>query len=275
MEPFKINDIKYFAIEPWMNDNSGLMAGFSTKNGGVSQEEYSGLNFGFHVGDSPVSVKKNRELLSQEIEFPLESWIGAEQTHEISIQKVTKADIGKGSDRYETSFSRTDGFFTDERGVLLTLCYADCVPLYFIDKDNGFIGVAHAGWKGSVGGIAKEMVSVFVQNGSHPSAISVIIGPSICKKCYIVDERVIKLVEKGLEGVEEKPYNQINTVEYSLDLKELNKLILLRAGVQQRNISITSYCTSCNSDYFYSHRRDQGSTGRMLAFIGWKEELHS
>jgi polyphenol oxidase len=275
MEPFKINDTKYFAIEPWMNDNSGLMAGFSTKNGGVSQGEYSGLNFGFHVGDSPVSVKKNRELLSQEIEFPLVSWIGAEQTHEISIQKVTKADIGKGSDRYETSFSRTDGFFTDERGVLLTLCYADCVPLYFIDKDNGFIGVAHAGWKGSVGGIAKEMVSVFVQNGSHPSAISVIIGPSICKKCYIVDERVIKLVEKGLEGVEEKPYNQINTVEYSLDLKELNKLILLRAGVQQRNISITSYCTSCNSDYFYSHRRDQGSTGRMLAFIGWKEELHS
>ncbi|MGM0902078.1 MAG: peptidoglycan editing factor PgeF [Bacillota bacterium] len=275
MEPFKITGPKYFAIESWMNDNSGLLAGFSTKNGGVSQGDFSGLNFGFHVGDDSLSVLKNRELLSQEIAFPLECWIGAEQTHEVRVQKVTKADRGKGSDRYETSFLRTDGFFTDDRGVMLTLCFADCVPIFFIDKEKGFIGVAHAGWKGSVGGIAKEMVSVFVQNGSHLSAISVIIGPSICKKCYIVDERVIKLVEKGLEGVEKKPYNQINTVQYSLDLKELNKQILLKAGVQQANISVTSYCTSCDSDYFYSHRGDQGKTGRMLAFIGWKEELHS
>lgn len=275
MEEFKLKDTKYFTLESWMSDNSGLFAGFSTKNGGVSKGDCSGLNFGFHVGDSPSSVIKNRELLAQESEFPLECWIGAEQTHEISIQKVTKADRGRGSDRYETSFPRTDGFFTDERGIMLTLCFADCVPIFFLDKEKGFIGVAHAGWKGSVAGIAKEMVSVFVQNGSHPSAISVIIGPSICKKCYIVDDRVIKLVEKGLEGVEEKPYNQINTVQFSLDLKELNKQILLRAGVKQSNISITSYCTSCNSDYFYSHRRDQGSTGRMLAFIGWKEELHS
>jgi polyphenol oxidase len=275
MEPFKIKTPKYFAVESWMNDNPELVAGFSTKNGGVSQGAFSGLNFGFHVGDHSLTVLKNRELLSQEVEFPLEGWIGAEQTHEVSVQKVTKADRGKGSDRYETSFPSTDGLFTDEKGIMLTLCFADCVPLYFIDKEKGFIGVAHAGWKGSVGGIAKEMVSVFVQHGSHPSAISVIIGPSICKKCYIVDERVIKLVEKVLEGVEKKPYNQINTVQYSLDLKELNKQILLRAGVQQANITLTSYCTSCNSDYFYSHRGDKGNTGRMLAFIGWKEELHS
>jgi polyphenol oxidase len=275
MEPFKIKDLKYFAIESWMNDHTGLVTGFSTKNGGVSQGDFKGLNFGFHVGDHPLAVQKNRKLLSEEIEFPLGCWIGAEQTHEVKVQKVTKADSGKGSEQYETSFLKTDGFFTDERGIMLTLCFADCVPLFFLDKQKGFIGVAHAGWKGSVGGIAKEMVSVFVQNGSHPSAISVIIGPSICKKCYIVDERVIKLVEKVLEGVEKKPYNQINTVQYSLDLKELNKQILLKAGVQQANITVTSYCTSCNSDYFYSHRRDQGNTGRMLAFIGWKEELHS
>lgn len=275
MEPFIIKNEKYFSIESWMKDEPQLLAGFSTKNGGVSEDDFSGLNFGYHVGDDSAAVTKNRELLAQEIDFPLDCWIGAEQTHEVKIRKVTKADKGKGSDRYETSFLGTDGFFTDEKGVLLTLCFADCVPLYFIDREKGLIGLAHAGWKGSVGGIAKEMVSVFVQNGSHPSAISAIIGPCICKKCYIVDKRVIKLVEKILEGVEKKPYNQINTDQYSLDLKELNKLVLLSAGVKQANILETSYCSSCDSHYFYSHRRDQANTGRMLAFIGWKEELHS
>lgn len=275
MEPFIIKNQKYFSIESWMNGDSGLLAGFSTKNGGVSQGGFSGLNFGYHVGDDSAAVTKNRELLAQAVDFPLACWTGAEQTHEVKIQKITKADRGRGSDCYETSFLRTDGFFTDEKGILLTLCFADCVPLYFIDQDKGLIGLAHAGWKGSVGGIAKEMVSVFVQNGSHPSAISAIIGPCICKKCYIVDERVVKLVEKILEGVEKKPYNQISTGQYSLDLKELNKQVLLRAGVQQANILETSYCTNCHSDYFYSHRRDRGNTGRMLAFIGWKEELHS
>lgn len=274
MEPFVIKEQEYLKIESWMKENPGLLAGFSTKNGGFSQGAFSGLNFGFHVGDDPLSVCRNRELLSTKTGFPLSSWVGAEQTHENKIKKITRADQGKGSNRYETSFRGTDGFFTDEKGVLLTLCFADCVPLYFLDENKGFIGLAHAGWKGSVSGIAKEMVSVFVQNGSNPATISAKIGPCICKKCYIVDNRVITFVQKILEGVEKKPYNQINNDQYSLDLKELNKLILLSAGLREENISQTNYCTSCHGEHFYSHRRDQGNTGRMIAFIGWKEDLH-
>jgi polyphenol oxidase len=273
MEPFIINNKESFSLNAWTEHQPALAAGFSTKTGGVSSGEFSGLNFGFHVGDNEHSVCQNRSILAEKIGFKLDSWVGAEQTHEIHIQRVTAADRGKGAEQYKASFRQTDGFYTDEKGILLTLCFADCVPLYFLDRNTGLIGLAHAGWKGTVGGIGREMISLFAQNGSRKQDILAVIGPSICKKCYIVDNRVITFVEKILEGVEKKPYNQISEGQYALDLKLLNKQILMNSGIREENIQVTDYCTSCDSEFFYSHRRDKGATGRMVAFIGWKEDL--
>jgi polyphenol oxidase len=273
MEPFVIGSQEYFMIKKWMDRNPGLEAGFTTKNGGVSQlEAFSGLNFGFHVGDEQKSVCENRRLLAEKIDFPLPSWVGAEQTHDIHIAKIDKSDQGKGSSDYASSYPGTDGFLTAERSVLLTLCFADCVPIYFMEPETKLIGVAHAGWRGTVHGIADEMISKFKQNGAKTEKISAIIGPSICKKCYIVDERVINLVKNILDGVENLPYNQVSEGQYSLDLKELNRHILVKAGVRDENIEVTDYCTSCHSEHFYSHRRDHGNAGRMMAYIGWKED---
>jgi polyphenol oxidase len=272
MEPFIMNHNESFALKSWMEHQPALVAGFSTKTGGVSTGHYTRLNFGFHVGDDEHSVCQNRSILAQKIGFSLDSWVGAEQTHETHIQRVKGGHRGKGADRYDASFRQTDGFYTDEKGVLLTLCFADCVPLYFLDPNTGFIGLAHAGWKGTVEGIGNEMVSTFKQDGSNPEDILAVIGPSICEKCYIVDNRVIAFVEKILEGVEQKPYNQISEGQYSLDLKMLNKQILMDSGLREENIQATNYCTSCDSEYFYSHRRDNGTTGRMIAFLGWKED---
>jgi polyphenol oxidase len=272
MEPFILNNKEYFSIKEWMDRFPGIEVGFTTKNGGVSQQAFSGLNFGFHVGDEQRAVCENRLLLADKIDFPLSGWVGAEQTHDVRIQKITKLDQGRGADEYESSFSATDGFLTNEQGILLTLCFADCVPIYFIEPDSRLIGVAHAGWKGTVNGIAAEMIGKFQQNGANSGKISAIIGPSICKKCYIVDERVISLVKNRLDDVENIPYNQVSEGQYSLDLKEVNRLILSKAGVKNDNIHVTDYCTSCHSEHFYSHRRDQGNAGRMMAYIGWKED---
>lgn len=271
MEPFILKNKEYFSIKEWMDRYPNLEVGFTTKNGGVSKQAFSGLNFGFHVGDDQDAVCQNRLLLAEQLDFSLENWVGAEQTHEIHVQKVSKLDQGKGAKAYETSFSETDGFLTDEQGILLTLCFADCVPLFFIEPEQGLLGIAHAGWKGTVKGIAAEMISNFRQNGANLEKISVVIGPSICKKCYIVDEKVILLVKNVLDDVEILPYNQISDGQYSLDLKEVNVQILLKAGIKNENILVTEYCTSCQSDHFYSHRREQGNAGRMIAYIGWKE----
>lgn len=271
MEPFVLNNQSFFFLENWMKQFPGLVAGMTNKNGGTSVGDYDNLNLGFHVGDNLDDVCANRNKVAELLDFPLSHWVGAEQTHDIVIKKVTHANRGKGAEDYESSFKGTDGFYTNEEGILLTLCYADCVPLFFISPEQQMIGTAHAGWKGTVNDIAGRMIATWAKEGIVPSQIFVGIGPSICEKCYIVNDYVINFVENILDDVEKKPYNLIKEGQYQLDLREVNKLLLLRAGVPAENILITSYCSSCNEADFFSHRRDKGRTGRMLSFIGWKE----
>jgi polyphenol oxidase len=272
MEPFVLKTKEYFSLDAWKKEWSDLVVGFTTKNGGVSQHDFSSLNFGFHVGDNMESVCLNKQRLSNLIDFPIDNWVAAEQTHGVHIKKIEKELCGSGSYQYENSIGDTDGFYTMEKGILLTLCFADCVPIYFIDKTTKTIGIAHAGWKGTINGIAKKMVRNWISEGINPKDVLVAIGPSICEKCYIVDDYVIDFVQKILEDVEKKPYNLINKGQYHLNLKDLNKLLLIKAGINESNIYVTDYCSSCNEYEFFSHRRDNGKTGRMMSFIGWKED---
>jgi polyphenol oxidase len=274
MEPFVLKKKEYFSLQIWGNEWENLVVGFTTKNGGFSDQNYSSLNFGFHVGDQTESVCRNKQKLADLINIPVEKWVACEQTHGINIKKVGHKDSGSGSFQYSDSISDTDGLYTSEKGILLTLCYADCVPLYFIDRENKTIGVAHAGWKGTVNGIAKEMVENWRNEGIKLSDILVGIGPSICENCYIVDDYVIDFVKNILEDVDKKPYNLLIEGQYQLNLRELNKILLIQAGIDESNIYITDYCSSCHDREFFSHRRDNGKTGRMMSFIGWKEELN-
>jgi polyphenol oxidase len=271
MEPFVLKESRYFSIEDWTERFPELAAGFSTKNGGNSNGDYTSLNLGLHVNDSVQAVCGNRESFSDAIGFPVSAWTGAEQTHETFIRKVSKGDAGTGALDYSQAFKRTDGFFTYDRGLLLTLCFADCVPLYFVHPESGAAGAAHAGWKGTVGGIAGNMMDVYKSEGIDPGEVLAAIGPSICGKCYIVDSRVANLVKNILEDVDKKPYNQVKENQYRLDLKEVNKQLLMKSGVREENIIVSNLCTSCHEEYFFSHRRDGGKTGRMMSYIGWKE----
>jgi polyphenol oxidase len=271
MEPFVLNNHLSFSIERWERSFPRLVAGISTKNGGDSKGHFETLNLGFHVGDIKDTVSTNRKQLSKHLQFPLDHWVGAEQIHDNIIRKVTKSDRGKGADSYSDAFKGTDGFYTKEEGILLTLAFADCVPLFFISPQHKMIGAAHAGWKGTVNEIGRYMVEAWNREGIEADKIFVAIGPSICEKCYIVNDYVINFVENILVDNDKKPYNLLGEGQYSLDLRQLNKLILMKAGVPEENILITSHCPSCDDNYFFSHRRDKGKTGRMLSFIGWKE----
>ncbi|MDQ0155932.1 peptidoglycan editing factor PgeF [Robertmurraya andreesenii] len=271
MEPFFLKNESFYLIEDWMKDH--LVAGFTTRNGGRSEGGFSTLNLGYHVNDAPDSVLHNRKIVSELLDFPLNRWIAAEQTHDARIMKVTVEDAGRGATSYSDSFKGTDGFFTKESGILLTMCYADCVPLYFYAPKAHAIGLAHAGWKGTVKGIGSEMIRVFEEENIRAEDIFVVIGPSICENCYVVDDYVIKFVQNRLEDVEEKPYNLISGNQYQLDLKEANRLILMKAGIKEENIQVSDLCTSCQEKQFFSHRRDKGKTGRMMSFLAWKEDL--
>lgn len=267
MEPFSKKTNQFLELEKWQKRSAELVVGFTSRNGGVSKEAYSSLNCGLHVHDVESDVLQNRRKLAKLIDIPLENWIMGEQVHDIKIKIVDENDKGSGAFSSASSIPAIDGVLTKTSGVLLSAFFADCIPLYFFDPEAGIIGIAHAGWKGTVGGIASEMVTAFVKQGSNKDNILVTVGPGISKEHYEVDERVIsKIDEKYREKVLTTQDNRS-----LLDLKELNREILLQSGILSHNIDITSYCTYRDEALFFSHRRDQGKTGRMLGFIGFRE----
>lgn len=273
-DPFQQKSPYAMMIHDWTNmtcSGKEVLAGFTTKNGGFSLSPYQSLNTGLHVGDDASSVQLNRQVIADATAVPLSDWVFADQTHEDRIKKVTKEQRGKGSLHYHEALPGTDGLYTSERNIMLALCFADCVPLYFLAPQHGLIGTAHAGWKGTVKQIGAKMIELWVnQEGAKTDQIQVVIGPSIGSCCYIVDGVVLNQV-KQLPFLTEDVYSEISQGQYKLDLKTLNKNVLLHAGMKEENIHVSSMCTSCNDQLFFSHRRDQGKTGRMMSFVGFKE----
>jgi hypothetical protein len=267
MEPFMLERKQYFQLKEWGNLRRSLLAGITSRNGGVSSGAYDNLNFGLHVDDFSDSVLKNREIFANLIGFPLENWVLGEQIHGASVQLVTAQDKGKGAKALSTSLSGIDGLVTKDKGILLTAVFADCLPLYFFDPKIEMVGIAHAGWQGTVKGIAAEMVRVFEENGSSKENILVAIGPGISQEFYEVDDRVASKVPNRYQKHVLSPQQKAH---YLFDLKRLNREILLHYGIASHNIRTTTYCTFRDKEQFYSHRRDKGNTGRMLGFIGFK-----
>ncbi|KAA0548016.1 peptidoglycan editing factor PgeF [Bacillus sp. BGMRC 2118] len=273
MEPFTMNQSDMMVIPEWQSMDSSLVVGFTTKNGGVSNAPYHTFNLGLHVNDNKEDVIDNRKKLARLTGFQLSQLVCSDQVHDANVLKVTSSDRGKGVLDYNSAIANTDGIYTDEPNLLLTSCYADCVPLYFYVPSSNIVGLAHAGWKGTVKKIASTMIHNLVED-EHVNTDDILaaIGPSIRDCCYIVDDVVINEVKKILGYKDLSVYHEVSAGQYRLNLAILNKLILIRAGVKSENISISSYCTSCEENLFFSHRRDKGKTGRMMSFIGYRED---
>ncbi|MFC4557027.1 peptidoglycan editing factor PgeF [Virgibacillus kekensis] len=268
IEPFQQSGQLKLEITRWKKLNSRLRAGFSTRNGGVSTEPFHTLNLGLHVPDNQDNVVANRKKLAEDIEINLTSWVAGEQIHKTNVQVVENDDQGKGAEHYETSVQGTDGLITNQNGVLCIAAYADCVPLFFFDPSTGYTGIAHAGWKGTVHQIGKELTDTFKKLGTDVAELLVVIGPCISRDHYEVDENVIKHIPK-------RYFDKVATPKannhYLLDLKQLNVEILLEQGILPENIDVTGYCTFTDESLFFSHRRDNGRTGRMLGYIGYTD----
>lgn len=274
-EPFvRAEEKSILALTEWEQNFPGLVSGFTIRSGGESEQPYGSFNMGLHVGDQPSHVVANRRHLAEQVGMPFEAWTCADQVHGNHVCQVTAGGAGKES--LDNVIPATDGLFTQEKGVLLTSFYADCVPLYFLDPASEAIGLAHAGWKGTVGRIAEEMVSSLQKHyHAKPEDIRVAIGPSIGGCCYEVDERILARVRTSAKQWE-KAVTSTTGDTYMLDLRQLNTEILLEAGIVPANILSTDWCTSCRTDLFFSHRKESGTlgtTGRMASYIGWKQSL--
>lgn len=267
-EIFQQKDPTFLSIELWQSQNNSLVAGFTTRLGGVSQSPFDTFNLGMHVNDQLQDVLANRNELGKSLRMPLSQWVAAEQIHGNQIHIVDKHDKGKGAQTFDSSIKKTDGLITREPGILCTAFFADCVPLYFFDPITTYIGIAHAGWRGTTNKIGARMVEQMQNLGVNPKNILVAIGPSISQEKYEVDETVINQID---ELYRESVSIKHSGTKYLLDLKLLNKQILLDSGIKELNIEMTKHCTYTKQGLFFSHRRDQGKTGRMLGYIGLKQ----
>ncbi len=261
------NGVALLTFDEWSGIDQ-ITHAFSTRIGGVSKCRYASMNLGFAVGDEVKSVHKNFDLISKALGVKKSNMVTGNQDHNCNILKVTHEEKGKGVTRIKFKES-IDGLCTDQIGVMLMVYCSDCVPIYFYDSEKKCIGLAHAGWKGTVNGMASAMVEKLVQEfSSNPKDLKVAIGPCISYENFEVDlpcaQEFMNLPNYHLFV---KPKGE---VKYLVDLPECNRQFLIKSGVLAENISLSNVCTVENSDLVFSHRVTKGQRGSNAAFLALK-----
>lgn len=255
-------------IFPKIEDCGFVGHGFTTRLGGVSTGMFQSLNLSFTRGDERELVMENFRRVAQALGVSVEDFVLSDQTHTVNIREVTASDRGKGLIR-ERDYHDVDGLITNEPGVALATFYADCVPLFFVDRKRRAIGLSHSGWRGTVAGMALKTVEAMTRAyGSRPEDIMAAIGPSICQDCYEVSEDVAQAVREQFGSQKaDAVLRQTGPDKYHLDLWLANVYNMRRAGIPAENIAVTNLCTCCNPELLFSHRASGGKRGNLGAFL--------
>lgn len=231
--------------------------GIFTRQGGVSPDPWRSLNVGGTVGDDAARVLENQERVFKALSLDPATVFDVWQVHSAEVV------IGEAP-RAGRTHQKADVILTNQPGIALLMRYADCVPIMLYDPTRQAIGLAHAGWLGTVRGAARAAVQGMVASfGSRPGDILAGIGPSIGPDHYEVGEDVIAAFEMSF-GKQTHDYIHGNGRTY-LDLWSANKHLLEAAGVTQ--IEIAGMCTACDLSAWYSHRAEGGQTGRYAAVM--------
>ncbi len=263
----KMNSLSIWGFEVLLK-YTGATHFISTRMGGVSMPPYDFLNLGFHVGDTPEAVLRNRGILASTLSISLDRFTFAEQIHGAGVKVVTEEQRGSGVTEHQTSLYATDAMVTDVPDICLIVLLGDCVPVIFFDPIKNVVGVAHAGWRGTVRSVIRNTVMVFQERfGSSPSDLVAGIGPSIGPCCYEVGPEVLAQVENTFSGKNGCVDNETPDGKGYLNLWQANKAQLMEMGVLESNIELSGICTCCNHDNFFSRRYQGGETGRFGAGI--------
>ncbi len=240
---------------------------FSTRLGGVSTGEFDSMNLAFNRGDNPDNVTENYKRLCKSAGFDYKSLVASSQDHNTFVRSVTVEDKGVGIYK-PRDIKSVDALITNEKGITLVTYYADCTPLFFVDTKNRAIGLAHAGWRGTVGRIGEKVVKKMGElYSTKPSDIVAAIGPAISVCCYEVDLPCAENFFK-LENLDSSKFVfPMKNGKFMIDLLETNRQILVNCGVNPQNITLSDICTNCHSDLLWSHRATKGHRGTMSAFM--------
>ncbi|MCS6833979.1 MAG: peptidoglycan editing factor PgeF, partial [Flammeovirgaceae bacterium] len=207
----------------------------SMREGGVSQGELSSLNLSYSTGDKPENVVENRRRLAEAVGIDQKALIFGRQVHGSAVKYVSR-EIAYNEAVRQEFLKETDALFTDVKGVCLCVMAADCVPLLFYVPRQQVIGVAHAGWRGTVAKIGqKTALAIMEKFKCNPDELFVGIAPSISAAVYEVGSDVIEAVEKAFGTTKELILNERNGKGF-FDLWKANVLQLTEVGIPLSHI---------------------------------------
>lgn len=250
----------------YKSDMISCRHGFSTREGGVSTLSHTAsMNLAFGRGDDDEIVLENLRIFAKMIGIDEKSIVSVPQIHSCDVRVVGNAERGMGY--FVPAAFSCDGYVTREKDVALGVKTADCVPILLCDDKNGVVGALHAGWRGSVGGIARVGIEKMCELGAEPSHIKAAIGAAIGACCYEVGEEVYLAAKENLGEDIADSFIVPSGEKYRADLKGLNCALLVGCGLSPENIDVSEHCTACESEHFFSHRASGGVRGTMLALI--------
>jgi YfiH family protein len=253
-----VDSIRYYTFE--LLNHPGITHAVFTRRGGLSPAPWASLNVGAVVGDEINRVVANRERAFRAVRRDPSSIFDVWQVHSA---EVVCTDAPR---KLDTPYVKADAILTQNPEVTLFMRFADCVPILFLDPIRKVIGLAHAGWLGTIKGVAPTTVKKMVsQYECKPGDILACIGPSIGPHHYPVGPEVVSQVENVFGDFAPRLLPEENGA-VQFDLWEANHWQLEQAGVRQ--IEVSSICTACEPDNWYSHRGENGKTGRFGALIG-------
>jgi YfiH family protein len=278
--------------------------GVFTRLGGYSSRPYAGLNVSYSTGDKFDNVVRNRLTVLQALDIANYPCATLWQVHGADVAVLdTEQEVWDdwrtdwahrsyyldGQELVWTTKARrkADAIITAQKGAALALSFADCSPLLFYDPVQRVIGMAHSGWRGTARGVALATVEAMAASyDCQPRNILAAIAPSIGACCYEVSAQVQSLFT-GEATFDEMPasarYREVVRASavfstqqlparssLRLDIRATNRHQLLMAGLLPQHIEIADICTGCRTDLFFSHRVEQGKTGRFPVVLALK-----
>jgi len=254
------NGLAFYRIRAF-DDHPHLSHAIFTRQGGVSREPFAALNLGPSVGDDPEAVAENFRRACRLLAIRPEQTVACHLIHSAEVISVTPANR-------QRVMGKADGLITAEPEIFLAMRFGDCTPLIFFDPVRRAVGLTHAGWRGTMKNAAgATVIKMEQQLGCRAQDIIAVIGPAIGPCCYEVGPDVMAAARQSFTGADSL-FSQGNTRpdRAYFDMWAANHRQLTASGVGQ--IIHSGLCTACRTDLFYSHRAEQGQTGRFGVIIG-------
>jgi YfiH family protein len=245
-----------------LSELDGVSHRFFGRVGGTSPSPWRGLNTSFTVGDAPARVEENLARVRFQVGVGRRALFAPKQVHGRRVVEVRAGDTPEA-----VADEEADAIVTAAPDLAVAVRTADCAPILLASADGAVVAAAHAGWRGAVGGVLEATVEAMVGLGADPANLVAAVGPCIGQDAFEVGPEVIEQAASAasLDGLVRAGRED----RQHLDLRGLVVRVLEKAGVAR--VDTVGGCTATDLETYFSHRAEDGRTGRQMAAIARTE----